>query len=63
MWAVTVGSHSMPQCMARAVKFAVPRLELTGSLSPDGEVDWGHALDLEGRLNPTEAGVRDTELD
>lgn len=62
-------SHSIPIERLRAVPTTIlcvscqSELELTGSLSPDGEVDWGHALDLEGRMNPTEAGLPDVELD
>jgi hypothetical protein len=38
-------------------------LELTGGLSDDGEADWGNAMELEGRMNPTEVTLRDIDVD
>ena len=60
-------SHSIPIERLRAVPTTIlcvscqSELELTGTLSVDGDVDWGHALDFEGQMNPTEVSLRDIE--
>ena len=62
-------SHSIPIERLRAVPTTIlcvscqSELELTGTLSVDGDVDWGHALDFEGRMNPTEVSLRDIATD
>jgi len=62
-------SHSIPIERLRAVPTTIlcvacqSELELTGALPGDGDVDWGNALEHEGRLNPTEVSLRDTDVD
>ena len=62
-------SHSIPIARLQAVPTSIlcvscqRELELTGSLSADGEVDWQNALDFEGRMNPTEVRLRDIDVD
>lgn len=62
-------SHSIPIARLRAVPTTIlcvscqRELELTGSLGDDGDVDWGNALDFEGRMNPTEVSLRDIDVD
>ena len=53
-------SHSIPIERLRAVPTSIlciscqSELELTGALPGDGDVDWGHAMDIEGRMKPNE---------
>ena len=62
-------SHSIPIARLRAGPTTIlcvscqRELELTGSLGDDGDVDWGNALDFEGRMNPTEVSLRDIDVD
>ena len=62
-------SHSIPIARLRAVPTTIlcvscqRELELTGSLGDDGDVDWGNALDFEGRMNPPEVSLRDIDVD
>ena len=62
-------NHSIPIERLRAVPTTImcvacqSELELTGGLSDDGEADWGNAMELEGRMNPTEVTLRDIDVD
>ncbi|MFP6703005.1 MAG: TraR/DksA family transcriptional regulator [Planctomycetaceae bacterium] len=62
-------NYSIPIERLRAVPTTImcvacqSELELTGGLSSDGEADWGNAVELEGRINPTEVTLRDIDVD
>ena len=62
-------SHSIPIERLRAVPTSImcvacqSELELTGGGSADGEADWGNAMEIEGRLNPTEVSLKDIDVD
>ena len=62
-------SHSIPIERLRAVPTTImciacqSELELTGGLPGDGDVDWGNALEFEGKMNPSEATLRDIDAD
>ena len=62
-------SHSIPIERLRAVPTTIlcvdcqSELELTGELPGESDVDWGNALELEGRMNPTEVSLRDIDVD
>ncbi len=62
-------NHSIPIERLRAVPTSIlcvscqRDLEIMGGTNGDGDVDWGHALDFEGRMNPTEVSMKDIDVD